>query len=366
MPSLLLIAAAAAGAPISRTCGRGAPTPCVPDWEPTYEMARSTVFMPCNVSGFTDPAVYKGFGLVDFDWSNGKAAWSTAQPMDCEERLVTQAKMTKAMATDTKVFVYRNLVKALPWYSSVREKITDPQYSGWFLKFKAGGSMANGSWHSPLCTTDASGEKCSMLYHDQEQTPEPPRHSEPSTARTQHGDWFVYNSTNDVCGLTPGKDGVVNGGTQPTWQACMAAADRARKPVWGWWPQGTSGGCFFASSWTTQGQGCAAHLPIEQADHVSGFKPKQGEQPPPAIGAQITGPHNCASGTCDCGTDLPCGEYLWEYAQPFHIPLQPGLQFVAQCRNSILLVADVALQLSYSSLMLLAVTAMEACCATSW
>ena len=55
---------------------------------------------------------------------------------------------------------YRNLVKALPWYTSVREKLTDPQYSGWFLKFKPGGSI-NGSWHSPPCTTDKSGEKCS-------------------------------------------------------------------------------------------------------------------------------------------------------------------------------------------------------------
>ena len=321
LPTLLFAAAAPASLP---QCGRGAPAgspPCVPEWEPTYDSGRSTVFMPCNVSGFTDPAVYRGFGLVDFDWSNGKAAWSTKQPMDCEERLVTQATMTKAMAKETKVFVYRNLVKALPWYTSVREKITDPAYSGWFLKFKPGGSMANGSWHSPPCTTDASGEKCSMLYHDQEQTPEPPQHSDQSTTRTQHGDWFVYNSTNDVCGLAPGKDGVVNGGPQRTWQACIAAADKAGKPVWGWWPAGTdSGGCFLASSWTTKGPGCAAHLPIKQANHVSGFKPKPGEQPPPALGSD-SAPHNCASGVCDCGVDFPCGEYLWECVRPMHLPV---------------------------------------------
>jgi hypothetical protein len=313
-PLLSAVLVAVSAAVPTKTCGRGAPAgspPCVPDWEPTYDMSRSTVFMPCNVSGFTDPAVYKGFGLVDFDWSNGKAAWSTAQPMDCEERLVTQATMTKSMAKDTKVFVYRNLVKALPWYTSVREKITDPAYSGWFLKFKPGGSMANGSWHSPPCTTDASGHKCSLLYHDQDQTPEPPPHSDESTMRTQRGDWFVYNSTNDVCGLTPGKDGVVNAGTQRTWQACMAAADRAGKPVWGWWPDGATGGCFLASSWTTKGPGCAAHLPIKQAAHVSGFKPKQGEPPPPALGSNRA-PQNCASGICDCGIEFPCGEYLWE------------------------------------------------------
>ena len=34
------------------------------------------------------------------------------------------------------MFVYRNMVKALPWYKSVREKIVDPAYSGFFLPFK--------------------------------------------------------------------------------------------------------------------------------------------------------------------------------------------------------------------------------------
>jgi hypothetical protein len=32
--------------------------------------------------------------------------------MDCEERLLSQAKMTKAQSKDTKVFVYRNVRRA--------------------------------------------------------------------------------------------------------------------------------------------------------------------------------------------------------------------------------------------------------------
>ena len=31
--------------------------------------------------------------------------------------------------------VYRNFVKALPWLTVVREKVTDPAYSAWFLSF---------------------------------------------------------------------------------------------------------------------------------------------------------------------------------------------------------------------------------------
>ena len=90
--------------------------------------------------------------------------WANSKPMDCEERLVHLADMVTAENTHTKTFVYRNLVKALPWYSSVREKMNDPEYSGFFLKFKKGGFFPNGTWNVPNCT----GSKCSDLYHDQE------------------------------------------------------------------------------------------------------------------------------------------------------------------------------------------------------
>jgi hypothetical protein len=59
----------------------------------------------------------------------------------------------------------RNLVKALPWFGSVREKISDPAYSGWFLSFKP-----TGPYNVPQCTYNV----CSTLYHDQDQTPEHP------------------------------------------------------------------------------------------------------------------------------------------------------------------------------------------------
>ena len=36
------------------------------------------------------------------------------------------------------MFVYRNIVKALPWFSAVRAKLADPRYAGWFLPFKNG------------------------------------------------------------------------------------------------------------------------------------------------------------------------------------------------------------------------------------
>jgi hypothetical protein len=102
-----------------------------------------------------------------------------------------------------RVFVYRNLVKALPWFTQVREKIQvprhvsswctefscgrphplcvcvfvcgrptrqkDPAYAGWFLKFSG-----TGNYHVPDCDANYSPPRCSDFYHDQDQTPEHP------------------------------------------------------------------------------------------------------------------------------------------------------------------------------------------------
>jgi len=58
--------------------------------------------------------VAKTFGIVSYDWSNAKAQWAKQHPMDCEERLIQQAQMTKAASADTRVFIYQNLVKCVP------------------------------------------------------------------------------------------------------------------------------------------------------------------------------------------------------------------------------------------------------------
>ena len=147
-----------------------------PKWPPTYQMNSSTIIMTCNYSGYMDQNALKElskYGIVDIDWSNAKELWSNASPMDCEERLLTQAKAIKATNPNTRVMVYRNLVKALPWFTDIREKLVDPAYSDWFLKFKP-----EPPYNMPPCTnTTINGKtdsKCSMLYHDQDQTPHHP------------------------------------------------------------------------------------------------------------------------------------------------------------------------------------------------
>ncbi len=87
----------------------------LPKWDPVWTLNRSTIFMPCNFSGFYDPVFAGTFGVADFDWSNAKQIYvnNPNGPMNCQELLLEQAAMVKAANPDTKVFIYRNGVKAL-------------------------------------------------------------------------------------------------------------------------------------------------------------------------------------------------------------------------------------------------------------
>eukprot|EP01083_Nonionella_stella_P208074 755365_1 len=164
-----------------------------PKWTPTYQMNRSTIVMPCNYSGYmSKPETLARYGIVDFDWSNAKMLWANTSPMDCQERLLTQARVIKAINPDTKVFVYRNLAKALPWFTDVREKLMDSRYNKyWFLSFKA-----KGPYHVQPCT-NTTVSKCSTFYHDQEQTPHYPAQCTPNQCDCGGG---ATNSDGLPCG----------------------------------------------------------------------------------------------------------------------------------------------------------------------
>eukprot|EP00039_Didymoeca_costata_P002169 m.57998 g.57998 ORF g.57998 m.57998 type:complete len:517 (-) comp11147_c0_seq1:29-1579(-) len=148
------------------------PIPTVPKWTPTYNMSESTVLMPCNYSGLYDfeayPALGK-FGLVDYDWSNAKLLWDNQSPMDCDGMLVEQASRNKAVNPRAKVFVYRNIVKALPWYTEVRVMLQNISMWGFFLPYEGCRTPAG----EYICKNNITGEidASSNLYHDEEQTP---------------------------------------------------------------------------------------------------------------------------------------------------------------------------------------------------
>ena len=157
-----LLWAAAATAAAATLPATGPPKPLVPPWPATWQMNLSTIIQPCNDSGPFDPAFGSKFGVADYDWSNTKNVWVNTKPMDCEKLLVTQAQLNRKINPNSRAFVYRNLVKALNWFGSVREKLDDPAYSGFFLKFDP---ALKGKYHVPQCDSNYSPPKCSIFYH---------------------------------------------------------------------------------------------------------------------------------------------------------------------------------------------------------
>lgn len=109
--------------------------------------------------------------------------------MNSDELLTKQAELVLDVDPSLegyapRVWTYRNSIKALNWYTSVRTKLDDPKYKSWFVKFKGfdgkiypggAGKASNGSFNVPVCDwygTAAKPAKCSGFYHDEEQTPE--------------------------------------------------------------------------------------------------------------------------------------------------------------------------------------------------
>jgi hypothetical protein len=116
------------------------------------------------------------YGVVAYDWSNGRELWENAKPMNDEELLTKQAEMVLAVdpglsGGQPRVWVYRETIQALNFFTSVREKLDDAQYEGWFYRFRDyNGSSSNSSYHVPACDR----EKCSGFYHAPEHTPQYP------------------------------------------------------------------------------------------------------------------------------------------------------------------------------------------------
>jgi hypothetical protein len=90
---------------VSATTPSGALPPTNPPWAPTYNLSLSTIGMMSNFTGWSPPEFGGKFGIVSYDWSNAKLQWAAAKPMDCEERLQTQARMTKAFNPASHIFV---------------------------------------------------------------------------------------------------------------------------------------------------------------------------------------------------------------------------------------------------------------------
>jgi hypothetical protein len=96
---------------------------------------------------------------------------SLAYPFPLNPPLILSPCLLKPMALNLVFFCCSFISTLRTGYTSVRDKITDPNYSGWFLKSKPGGSLPNGSYHVSQCDDNYDPPLCSPLYHDKDQTP---------------------------------------------------------------------------------------------------------------------------------------------------------------------------------------------------
>jgi hypothetical protein len=138
-------------------------------------------------------------------WSNNKAVWvntpaADGRGMTCEEDMVKQVEMIKATHPDKRVFVYRNIVNAYPWMTSIRKLLDDPAFDVWFLRFKPGADGqgplhhdGDGTYRNPVCDHSFSPPRCSELWHSQTQTP----HYAPNGT-------CAWNKTTSRCDPVPG------------------------------------------------------------------------------------------------------------------------------------------------------------------
>lgn len=103
--------------------------PTAPPWKPTWSLGRSTLSMVIHRQqtptalvfaaisseayvfrrgGWSSPTHGAEFGIISYDWSNAKAQWAMQQPMDCQERLLQQAQMTKNANPSSHVLPYHH------------------------------------------------------------------------------------------------------------------------------------------------------------------------------------------------------------------------------------------------------------------
>lgn len=167
-------AAAAASLPAwSQEAPPQMPNLLFPKFEPTYNLTMSTMTQTCfgpvtigqpaPVLNESTGAFLKHWGVVALDFETEENIWANHRPKDADVMMVEQAAVMKKMAPNTQVWVYRNLVQPYANFVQLREKIEDPQYSGWFIHFGAG----NDEKKTPRCEFNPRLNKqlCTDLFH---------------------------------------------------------------------------------------------------------------------------------------------------------------------------------------------------------
>lgn len=132
-----------------------------------------TCFGPTGKHGRYDPqgpsltnesaAFLRKWGIVSLDFESEEAKWAHHSPKDADVTMLAQLDRLKAIAPHTRFWIYRQLVQAYSNFVEIREKLEDPQFSGWFLKF----GPHNNESLTPRCAYNprVGRQLCSNLFH---------------------------------------------------------------------------------------------------------------------------------------------------------------------------------------------------------
>ena len=146
-------------------------------WSPNWEMNKSVSLYWRNSTGVEPPEFYDGMGMAIFDWAHGSEQWANPEdggPSDNGGVLAKQCEVIKKRQGNYfRCIAYRNAVIALNQFRHVSQILDDPQYAGYFLKFKRGATQATKADGSPDCwgiadpraqgCTDTSCKNCDVI-----------------------------------------------------------------------------------------------------------------------------------------------------------------------------------------------------------
>ena len=161
----------------------------LPRWQPRWLTNESTMIQPDNDRGPLNLTTASAWGVTaDISFTNmteRPGGWLFRRPMNCEEDELLQAQLVQAARGDKAGYPhavrghswsYRQSVKAQPWYATVRKKLDDPAYAGFFLRYAGSYNyslpVCSAQRHKPGCNTwpacdGSTPPKCSRFYHDQ-------------------------------------------------------------------------------------------------------------------------------------------------------------------------------------------------------
>jgi hypothetical protein len=119
-----------------------------------------------NGGGFWNNAVFdlSDWGLVDVDGGSAWELYAKGKPIDNMRYQLEQASQLRENNPSVLVWNYRNSIKMIPYYPAVREILSDPRFSPWFLSYRSANATP---FVNPQCDVTWTPPVCSTIFHDE-------------------------------------------------------------------------------------------------------------------------------------------------------------------------------------------------------